>query len=70
MITAFRPDIVHAHGWMLNTCLSLRLPRGCALVATLHDYGLNCAKKTMVRGRPARSPLPRADAAPLPGLRR
>ena len=50
VITAFRPDVVHAHGWMLNTCLSLRLPRGCVLVATLHDYGLNCAKKTMVQG--------------------
>ncbi len=50
VIDEVRPDVVHAHGWMLNTALSLRLPRGCALVTTLHDYGLNCAKKTMVRG--------------------
>lgn len=50
VITRFRPDIVHAHGWMVNTALSLRLPRGCALVATLHDYGLTCAKKTMIHG--------------------
>ncbi|OYD68851.1 glycosyltransferase family 4 protein [Rhodococcus sp. OK302] len=43
-----RPDIVHAHGWILHSCLRLRLPPTTALVATLHDYGLNCAKKTLV----------------------
>lgn len=42
------PDIVHAHGWILNSCLALRLPRGTALVTTLHDHGLRCAKKTLV----------------------
>ena len=43
-----RPDVVHAHGWILHSCLGLRLPRGSALVTTLHDYGLTCPKKTMI----------------------
>ena len=50
VVDEFRPDVVHAHGWILHSCLSLRLPPGTALVVTLHDYSLNCAKKTMVRG--------------------
>ena len=48
LVAEFRPDVVHAHGWMLNSCLSLRLPAHTALVTTLHDYGLVCAKKTMI----------------------
>ncbi|BBZ28537.1 glycosyl transferase [Mycolicibacterium madagascariense] len=48
LVAEVRPDIVHAHGWILNSCLSLRLPTTTALVATLHDYGLVCAKKTMI----------------------
>jgi glycosyltransferase involved in cell wall biosynthesis len=48
LVEEVRPDIVHAHGWILNSCLSLRLPASTALVATLHDYGLGCAKKTMI----------------------
>lgn len=47
LVDEFRPDIVHAHGWILSSCLSLRLD-GVALVTTLHDYGLSCAKKTMI----------------------
>lgn len=50
VVDEFRPDVVHAHGWILHSCLSLRLPTGTALVVTLHDYSLNCAKKTMVQG--------------------
>jgi glycosyltransferase involved in cell wall biosynthesis len=48
LVAEVRPDIVHAHGWILNSCLSLRLPSATALVTTLHDYGLVCAKKTLI----------------------
>lgn len=48
VVDALQPDVVHAHGWMLSSAMSLRLPPGCALVATLHDHGLVCAKKTLV----------------------
>lgn len=49
LVDRHRPDVVHAHGWILHSCLGLRLPRGAALVTTLHDYGLTCAKKTMIQ---------------------
>ncbi|RZL21346.1 MAG: glycosyltransferase family 1 protein [Rhodococcus sp. (in: high G+C Gram-positive bacteria)] len=48
LVDRLQPDVVHAHGWILHSCLRLRLPRQTALVVTLHDYGLNCAKKTLV----------------------
>jgi len=48
VVADVRPDVVHAHGWILNSCLSLRLPPSTALVTTLHDYGLVCAKKTLI----------------------
>jgi glycosyltransferase involved in cell wall biosynthesis len=48
LVDTMRPDVVHAHGWILHSCLKLRLPPGSALVTTLHDYGLVCAKKTMI----------------------
>ncbi|GAA1299047.1 glycosyltransferase family 4 protein [Saccharothrix xinjiangensis] len=47
LVDATRPDVVHAHGWILHSCLRLRLPPDAALVVSLHDYGLVCAKKTM-----------------------
>ncbi len=47
VVDDFHPDIVHAHGWILNSCLGLRLS-GAALVTTLHDYGLRCANKTLI----------------------
>ncbi|GAA2554916.1 glycosyltransferase family 4 protein [Mycolicibacterium diernhoferi] len=47
LVDDFCPDIVHAHGWILNSCLGLRLS-GAAMVTTLHDYGLRCANKTLI----------------------
>ena len=41
-----RPDIVHAHGWMLYSCLPLKAWSKAGLIVTLHDYGLVCPKKT------------------------
>lgn len=43
-----RPDVIHAHGWILYSCLPLK--RGYTkLVVTLHDYSLVCARKTYLR---------------------
>jgi glycosyltransferase involved in cell wall biosynthesis len=47
LVDATDPDIVHVHGWILHSCLRLRLPERTALVVTLHDYSLVCAKKTL-----------------------
>jgi glycosyltransferase involved in cell wall biosynthesis len=43
-----RPDLVHARGWMVYSFLPMRTWSGAALVVTLHDYSLTCAKKTYV----------------------
>jgi glycosyltransferase involved in cell wall biosynthesis len=44
-----KPDIVHAHNWLLASFLPLKAWSGAGLVVTLHDYGLVCAKKTFMR---------------------
>ncbi|MDQ3855400.1 MAG: glycosyltransferase family 4 protein, partial [Chloroflexota bacterium] len=43
-----QPDVVHAHNWMVHSLLPVK-SKGIPLVLTLHDYGLVCAKKSMVR---------------------
>jgi glycosyltransferase involved in cell wall biosynthesis len=49
IVDEFQPDIVQAHGWILESCVLLRRKPATALVATLHEYGLACAKKTYTR---------------------
>jgi glycosyltransferase involved in cell wall biosynthesis len=49
LVDRFRPDVIHAHGWILESCVALRRPAGTALVATLHEYGTVCVKKTYTR---------------------
>jgi glycosyltransferase involved in cell wall biosynthesis len=48
-----RPEIVHAHNWIVNSILPLRRVGGIgkpfALVLTLHDYSQVCATKRMMR---------------------
>ena len=40
-----RPDIVHAHNWLVHSYLPLDRRSGPALALSLHDYGLVCATK-------------------------
>ena len=40
-----RPDVVHAHNWLIHSYLPLDRPSGPALVLSMHDYGLVCATK-------------------------
>src|SRR3990170_407667 len=42
-----RPEIVHAHNWMLHSFLPFKRSSGAALVVTLHDYSLVCAQKRL-----------------------
>lgn len=48
-----RPQVIHAHNWIINSALALR--RGSAadgrfgLVLTLHDYSQVCATKRLMR---------------------
>jgi glycosyltransferase involved in cell wall biosynthesis len=52
-----RPDVVHAHNWMLRSYLPLKPFFAAPLVATLHDYSHVCAKKSLIRsGSPCNGP--------------
>jgi len=44
-----RPQIVHAHNWLVHSFLPLKTFTHAKLVVTLHDYSLICAKKSMMR---------------------
>jgi len=44
-----RPDIVHAHNWLIHSFLPLKRWSRARLVLTLHDYSLVCAVKNLVR---------------------
>jgi glycosyltransferase involved in cell wall biosynthesis len=45
-----RPDVVHAHGWILHSLLPFLPSRQTRLVVTMHEYGLICPKFTFVHG--------------------
>lgn len=49
LVSIRRPDVVHAHNWLLHSFLPLKAWSGAPLVVTLHDFGLVCAKQTLVR---------------------
>jgi glycosyltransferase involved in cell wall biosynthesis len=50
-----RPDVVHAHNWIVNSALGAGRP----LVLTLHDYSHVCAVKRLMRsGAPCAGPGP------------
>jgi glycosyltransferase involved in cell wall biosynthesis len=44
-----RPQIVHAHNWIVHSYLPLAREAQSALVLSLHDYGLICATKRLRR---------------------
>jgi glycosyltransferase involved in cell wall biosynthesis len=43
----WKPDLIHAHGWCAFSCYWSGAP---PLVVTLHDHGLRCPKRTLLRG--------------------
>ncbi len=46
---AFDPEIVHAHGWCAFSVAGCSGAWARNLVCTLHDYGLACPKKSLLR---------------------
>lgn len=44
-----RPDIVHAHNWMVHSYVPLKRETRAPLVLSLHDYSLVCAQKRLMR---------------------
>jgi len=43
-----RPQIVHAHNWLVRSFLPLKAWSGAKLIMSLHDYSLVCAKKNLM----------------------
>ena len=54
-----RPEVVHAHNWLLHSYLPLDRRRSAALLLSLHDYGLLCATQRLInRGTVCGGPGP------------
>lgn len=49
LIEETKPDIIHVHGWILHSVLPLKKKYNIPLIVTLHDYGLFCPKKSMMK---------------------
>jgi glycogen(starch) synthase len=48
LIRRFRPDVIHAHGWILYSVLGAARRAGVPVVATAHDHSQVCATKIML----------------------
>ena len=48
LVGQFKPDVVHAHNWLVRSFLPLKSWSGIPLVVTLHDYDLICPKKNFI----------------------
>lgn len=59
VVRRFRPDVIHAHNWLVHAALPIRAARGIPLVQTLHDFSQICAVKVLLqRGQPCSGPGP------------
>lgn len=47
VIAEVKPDVIHAHNWIVNSYLPLARGSSTPLVLSLHDYGLVCATKRL-----------------------
>jgi glycosyltransferase involved in cell wall biosynthesis len=43
-----RPEIIHAHNWLIHSFLPLKAWSGAQLIVTLHNFSLVCAKMTFM----------------------
>ena len=48
LVDRIRPDVVHAHNWIINSYLPLAAARRLPLVYSLHDYSHVCATKRLM----------------------
>ena len=47
VVQEVKPDVIHAHAWSVFSCLARTFPR-TPVMMTAHDYGLVCARRTLV----------------------
>jgi glycosyltransferase involved in cell wall biosynthesis len=45
LLRTYRPDVVHAHDWLIHSYLPLDVRSPTPLLLSMHDYGLTCATK-------------------------
>jgi len=57
VVQEVKPDVIHAHAWSVFSCLARAFPPTPVLV-TAHDYGLVCARKSLVHRSGASCPGP------------
>jgi glycosyltransferase involved in cell wall biosynthesis len=43
-----KPQVVHAHNWLLHSFIPIKKLSGAKLVVTLQDYSLDCAKWSLI----------------------
>ncbi len=70
IVDEVRADVVHSHSWIVYSALAMPVRRRAyATLMTLHDYGLGCARKTLVQRGGARctGPALRKCLACAPG---
>ena len=48
LVASVRPDVVHAHNWLINSYLPLTAARRLPLVYSLHDYSHICPTKRLM----------------------
>ena len=59
LIRKFKPDLVHAHGWIAYSCAAALLGSDVPLLISVRDYGYTCATRTMLYdGRTCDGPSP------------
>ena len=57
VVAQVRPDVVHAHNWIINSYLPLGAARRLPLVYSLHDYSHVCPTKRLMHfGEPCSGP--------------
>ena len=59
LVAEFKPDLVHAYGWMTASAAASLVGSSTPLLVSTHDYGNVCAQFTLVRdGRACSGPAP------------
>ena len=48
LITEFKPDVIHAYGWMSYSCAAALIGKQIPLLISSRDYAYGCATRTLV----------------------
>lgn len=57
VVEEVKPDVIHAHAWSVFSCLARTFPR-TPVMMTAHDYGLVCARRSLIDRSGASCPGP------------